>query len=783
MNRMIAPDRQAIGQSVSRFEDPRLLTGGGRYTDDLRIEGAAIAVVLRSPYAHGRIRKIGSDAAAAAPGVLAVLCAGDLIAAGIEPFRSTLGLKSPAGEPPKAPERHALAHGKVRYVGEPVAVVVAQSEAQARDAIELIELDIEPLPAVTGAEAAAAAGAPPVWDEVPDNVTLEWAGGDQDAVDAAMAQAAHVTRLRMINNRVVVAAMEPRAAVAEYDTETEAFTLHVGSQGVFNMPKALAAAIFKVPPEKMRVRTYDVGGSFGMKAPIYHEYVAILEAARRLGRPVRWVDDRAGSFVSDHHGRDSVVEGALALDGEGRFLAVRVAVTGNVGAYLSGIGPQLHSLNILKNIMGMYRTPAVHVHSRSFFTHSTAIGAYRGAGRPESNYFMERLVERAARETGRDATDLRRLNFIPPSAIPYTAPSGFEYDSGEFEALFDAALEAADWDGVAGRKARSRGAGCLRGAGIGCYVEMTAPPGKEMGGIRFEADGTVTMITGTLDYGQGHRATFAQIVADTLGLPLECMRLAQGDSKALLAGGGTGGSRSVMTSGNALRAAGLEVIEKGRVAAAHLLEAAEADIEFRAGRFAVAGTDRGVDLLDLARRLGAAEALPESVPATLDVSLVADDPPSTFPNGCHICEVEIDPETGVVAVECYTVVDDIGTVINPMLVEGQIHGGVAQGLGQAILEQVMFDPEGQPLSGSFMDYALPRADDIPHFEFRSRPTPASTNPLGVKGCGEAGVTGALGAIMNAINDALHDAGASEIDMPATPERVWRALEAAKGAGA
>jgi carbon-monoxide dehydrogenase large subunit len=772
----LGQEKFGVGQPVARTEDPRLLTGGGKYTDDIDLAGQAYAVMVRSSYAHGVIRTIDTADALAVPGVLAVYAGQDLADAGIGDLPCGLPHVSRDGTPLIKPPRPPVAIGRVRYVGEVLAVVVAETRQAALDGAEAVFADVEELPAVADAATAVADGAPAVWpDLAPGNVGLDWEDGRGEAVDKALAEAAHVTRLRIENNRIAVAAMEPRAAVAEYDAATERMTLHVCSQGVFGLRNTLADAIMHVDQSKMRVRTYDVGGSFGMKSAIYPEYPPILHAARELGRPVKWCDERTGSFVSDHGGRDSVVDAEMALDSEGNITGVRITGIANLGAYLSPVGPMMQSTNILKNLQSVYRTPALHVRTRAVFTNTTPIAAYRGAGRPEANYYMECLIDAAARETGRDRIDLRRRNLIPAEAMPYAASNGQVYDSGNFPAILEKGVEAGDVAGFEARRQDSAARGLLRGLGISTYLEVTAPPSKEMGGLRFEDDGTLSLITGTMNYGQGHASTFAQILVDKLGVPFERIRLVQGDSDDLLAGGGTGGSRSVMASGVAILKAGDRVIEKGIVLAGHLLEAAAEDIEFEAGRFRVAGTDRSIDIMELADRVRMLSELPDDAPTTLDVSLVADMTHSAYPNGCHVCEVEIDPETGQVRLVAYLMVDDFGTLINPMLVEGQAQGGVAQGIGQALMEHARYGADGQLLSGSFMDYALPRADDMPPMAFQSLPSPATTTALGAKGCGEAGVSGSLPAVMGAINDALSRAGAPFVNMPATPEKVWRAL--------
>ena len=776
---MLEPGRYAVGQPVSRLEDPVLLRGEGRYTDDMNLPGQAYGVVVRSRVAHGVLRGIETAEAAAMPGVLAVLTAQDLIAAGIKPMNANVIGKNHDDRPIPKPAQMALATHKVRYVGEPVAFVVAETAQQAKDAAEAVFADIDMLPAVTSAAAAVATGAPQLYDEAPDNVILDFKFGDHAAVDAAFARAAHVTRMKIVNSRIVVCAMEPRAALAEFDAEAGRYVLRVGCQGVFGLRNNLRN-VLGLAPEQMRVLTGNVGGSFGMKSQAYPEYICALHAAKILGRAVKWTDERSDSFLSDSHGRGHEHMQELALDAEGNFLALRVTGYGNIGAVLSNSTTQPPTMNIVKNIIGVYRTPALSVQVKCAVTNTTPVGAYRGAGRPEANYYMERLIETAAREMGLDAIELRRRNHILPGMMPYKAPSTMEYDSGDFPAVLDRALAAADWDGFAARKAASRAQGKLRGRGIGQYLEVTAPANNEMGGIRFEADGSVTIISGTLDYGQGHWTPFAQVLVDKLGVPFESIRLVQGDSDEMLAGGGTGGSRSAMNGGNAIAVSSDAVIAKGTQIAAFVLEAAAGDIEFSQGRFSIAGTDRGIGIMELAARLRDGAALPDGVPATLDVAMVVPGVPSAFPNGCHIAEVEVDPETGVVAVVKYSTVNDFGTLLNPLLVEGQAHGGIVQGIGQALGEAIAYSEDGQLLSGSYMDYALPRADDAPSFGFISHPVPARTNGLGAKGCGEAGCAGAMPSVMNALVDALGEYGISHIDMPATPERVWAAIQAARG---
>src|SRR5579863_2031372 len=765
-------DRFAIGQPVPRAEDPVLVRGAGHYSDDFSRPGQAYAVMVRSPYAHGMIRGIDTAEARAVPGVLAVYTAADLEAGGIVPMPARQVMNNRDGTPMLQPVRHVLATDKVRHVGEAVACVIADSLAAAKDGAEAVTIEIDPLPAVTEPAGADASDAPLLYDDVPGNVGLDFHFGDSEQVTAAFAAAAHVTRLRLRNNRVVVNPMEPRAALAEYDGGEQHWTLHIGCQGVFGFRNYIAQ-VMGVGRDKVRVVTDRVGGSFGMKQPNMPEHFCIMHGARMLGRPVKWTDERSGSFVSDTHGRDHDMTAELALDRDGNFLAVRLTGYGNLGATYGAPGPSTR--NAQRNTLGVYKTPLIEVNTKCVFTNTTPVGAYRGAGRPEANYYMERLVDAAAREMGIDQLELRRRNHIPAAAMPYKSPNGTTYDSGDFTNLLDKAVALADWHGFPKREQESRARGKLRGRGISDYLELTGPPGREMGGIRFEPGGDVTIVTGTLDYGQGHWTPFAQVLAARLGIPFRHIRLLQGDSDELIAGGGTGGSKSMIVSGNAIVGAADKVIERGKQIAAHVLEAAAADIEFRSGSFVIAGTDRSIGIMDLAAQLNGGLDLPPELPQTLDVADIYDGPPSAFPNGCHIAEVEVDPQTGMVEVVKYTFVNDFGVVINPLLVDGQAHGGIVQGIGQALREATVYDDDGQLLTGSFMDYAMPRADDAPFFVHEFHSVPATTNPLGAKGCGEAGCAGALPSVMNALVDALWESGIRHIDMPATPERVWRAI--------
>jgi carbon-monoxide dehydrogenase large subunit len=771
-----------VGQPVPRSEDPKLVRGEGQYTDDINLEGQAYAVMVRSPVAHGVIRSIETKAARAMPGVLGIYTGADLAAAGRGTLKCAVNFPNRDGSAMRKPARPALPTDKVRFLGDPVACVVAESVAAAKDAAEAVVVEIDALPPVTAPDKAAQPGAPLLYDDVPGNVPLDYHYGDSAKVAAAFAQAAHVTRLHLVNSRVVVNALEPRAAIGSYDEASGRWTLRTGNQGVMGMKNQLVD-ILGAPADKVHVLTGNVGGSFGMKASVYPEYVCILHAARDLKRPVKWTDERSGSFLSDNHGRDHDMTAELALDADGRFLALRMTSYGNMGGYLGTMAPLMPTLNTVKNTASVYRTPLIELSAKCVLTNTTFVSPYRGAGRPEGNYYMERLIDVAAAEMGIDRVELRRRNQIRPREMPYQAASGSLYDSGDFPAVLKQALEAADWKGFSRRKRESRKRGRVRGIGVGSYLEVTAPQNKEMGGIRFEADGTVTILTGTLDYGQGHATPFAQILSVQLGIPFDRIRLLQGDSDQLLAGGGTGGSRSVMNSGAAIVEAAGKVIENGKAASSHVLEAAASDIEFADGRFIIAGTDRGIGLLELAQKLRDGLKLPDGALQSLDAKLVIDGVPSAFPNGCHVAEVEVDPDTGNIEVVKYTSVNDFGTVINPLMVEGQVHGGVVQGIGQALLERTVYDAEGQLLTGSFMDYALPRAGNTPAFTVISHPVPAKTNPLGAKGCGEAGCAGGLASVMNAVADALAEYGIRHIDMPATPERVWRAIQDAKAGAA
>ncbi|HEY1261832.1 MAG TPA: xanthine dehydrogenase family protein molybdopterin-binding subunit [Stellaceae bacterium] len=753
-----------------RFEDTRLLTGAGRFADDQRQVGAAHAVFVRSLHACADIRGIDMRAARRRPGVLAVLTAADLERAGIGNL--TIPAPVPGGEALVLPHRPALAGDRVRHAGEAVAIVVARTEAEARDAAELVAVDYAPLAAVADLAAAAQPGAPLVWPQAAGNVALDWRGPGGDdagraALDGVFAAAAHVARVALNNQRIVVAPLEPRAALAAYDAAADRFTLYCGSQSDFVMHDHLRR-IMGLAPEQLRTVSGDVGGAFGMRVAPYPEYPALLLAAKETGRSVRWLATRSETFLTDNQARDTLMEAALALDGEGRFLGLEIAVAANMGAYLTSHSAFISTVNFARCLPGMYHIPRLSLRIRCLFTNTVPTGPYRGAGRPEANYCLERLIDEAARVAGIDRIELRRRNLIAPAMMPYTTPVGTRYDSGDFPAILDAALSEADLAGFAARRAHSAAAGKRRGLGIGCFLEIAGGQPGEGAEITFPGASRLLLAIGVQASGQGHQTLYRRLVAERLGIPVEQVELAQGDSARAIPSAGAVASRSTMSVGGAVAAAVDMVIDKGRRRAAQFFEAAEADIVYRDGVFAIAGTDRRIGLFALAEETRAA-ADAES----LDARTTADVAPS-FPNGCHIAEIEIDPETGRVTLAAYSAVDDCGNVLQPVLVEGQVQGGVAQGAGQALLEAGTYDPaSGQLLAGSFMDYAMPRADDLPKITSALRPVPCRTNALGVKGVGEAGTTAALAAIMNAVADALpEDPG---IGMPASPLRVWQAI--------
>jgi carbon-monoxide dehydrogenase large subunit len=778
MSEPITVEKFAIGQSVRRLEDPRLVQGLGRYSDDVSLPREARAAVVRSSHAHAGIGRVDAAAALAAPGVLAVLRGADLVADGVGNLPSDRGRKRRDGAPAFPTPRPALARQRVRHVGDPVALVVAETHAQALDAAALLTVEYDPLPAVTHTADALRAGAPAVWDEAPDNVAFLAEAGQREAVERAFASAAHVAKVDFVVTRVAAAPLEPRAAVGEYDRRSGRYTLHTGIQAPHGT-RALIADILKVPQAQVRVVTGDVGGSFGMRSGIYPEMVLVLWAARRLGRPVKWTSDRREGFVTDEHGRDNLSTVELALDADGAFLALRVAINLNVGAYLTqrSAGP---GTNNIGGVAGVYITPAIHHRTTGVFTNTTPTGPYRGAGRPEATYAIERVIDVAARELGLDPIALRRKNLIPPSAMPFKTGLVFTYDSGDFGRGMDLALSLADAAGFEKRRAEARTRGKLRGLGLANAIEVAGGPytsvNPDTAEIRVNPDGSVTVLTGSTSMGQGNETAFAQIVSERLGVPPARIQVLWGDSDALGAGRGNGGSGALTVGGSAVVRASEKIVERGRRIAARMLEAAPEDVQLRDARFAVAGTDRGVTFAEVARTAYQPRQLPPGMEPGFSETAAFTPPAVTFPNGCHVCEVEIDPETGVVRIVRHAVVDDVGRMVNPMLVKGQIHGGVVQGLGQALFEELVYDPQsGQLVAGSFMDYAMPRADDVPLFEVDSHEVPTQVNPLGAKGVGEAGTVGALPALVNAVNDALAPFGVRHLDMPMTPERVWRAI--------
>ena len=763
-----------VAQPVRRVEDPRLLKGGGRYTDDIVLPGMLAGVVLRSPHAAATLGAIDTSDAAAMPGVRAIYTAADLRADGIQPIPCAAPLQNRDGSDMPLPPHPALAEGTVHHVGDPVAFVVADTSKQARDAAEAILVEYDILPSITDLAGAIEPGKPLVWPDVKNNVAFDWEIGDKAATDAAFAKAAHVTKLTVVNNRIIVSSMEARVAIADFDSSTQRWTLYANTQGGW-LVKSLIAPVFGADPDKFRIITPDVGGGFGMKLFLYAEHVLTCYAARKLGRPVKWVSERSEAFVADTQGRDNVTTGELAIDADGKFLALRTRNIANMGAYLSNFGPYIPTMAGTSVLASVYGFQAVYANVLGVYTNTVPVDAYRGAGRPEANYLVERLVDAAARELNIDRAELRRRNMVGPEAMPHSTPMGKSYDSGDFRRVLDTGLGLMDYAGFAGRKAEAAKRGKRRGFGFSYYLEATGGDPTERAEIRFADDGFVDVYVGTQSTGQGHETAYVQLTANRLGIDGEKIRIRQGDTDTIPVGGGTGGARSLYSEGQAIYVTTDTVISKGKQAAAEVLEAAVADISFADGKFSIVGTDRGIDILALAETQRKKAAAGQQA-TTLDAAEIANIDFHTFPNGCHMAEVEVDPDTGVVQVVRYTVCDDVGKAVNPLIVRGQVHGGVAQGTGQALLERTAYDPEsGQLLSGSFMDYALPRADDLPNIEVEFVEVPCATNPLGVKGAGEAGAVGSPPALVNALIDALSEDGVTHIDMPATPEKVWRAL--------
>jgi carbon-monoxide dehydrogenase large subunit len=780
-----------IGQPVLRKEDARFLTGTGQYTNDVSMPRQTCAYFLRSPHAHAAIRSIDVVKAKTLPGVVEIFTGADLT--GVNGLPCGWLITGTDGKPMNEPPHPVLAQGKVRYVGDAVALVIAESIAEAKDAAEQIGVDYDVLPAVVSPVDALAPGAPLIHDQAPGNKCYTWAIGDKAAVDAAFATAAHVTKLDIVNNRLIPNAIEPRAALAVYDRADDAYTLYVTSQNPHVERLLMTAFVLGLPEHKVRVIAPDVGGGFGSKIYLYPEETAMVFASKRINRPIKWAAERSESFLSDAHGRDHVTHAELALDKGGKFLALRVQTTANMGAYLSTFASCIPTILYATLLAGQYATPAIHCEVTATFTNTAPVDAYRGAGRPEATYVVERIVHQAAAEMGIAQDEIRRRNFI--RSFPHQTPVALNYDTGDYEQTLDAAIEMADVAGFAARRAEAQKRGKLRGIGYAAYIEacglapsniagsLGARAGLfEAGEVRVHPTGSITVFTGSHSHGQGHETTFAQVVAAHLGVPVDNVSVVHGDTGRVPFGMGTYGSRSLAVGGSAIVKALDKIVAKGKKIAAHLLEAAESDIEFKDGKFTVAGTDRSKTFGEIALTAYVPHNYPlATLEPGLDETAFYDPTNFTYPAGTHICEVEIDPDTGVVDGVAFSACDDFGNIINPMIVEGQVHGGVAQGLGQALLEHCVYDPDsGQLLTGSMMDYALPRADDLPSFSVGTKVTPCTHNPLGVKGCGEAGAIGAPAAMMNAVMDALAPLGVAHLDMPASPHRVWRAIRQARG---
>jgi aerobic carbon-monoxide dehydrogenase large subunit len=780
-----------IGASILRKEDRRFLTGRGTYVADIERPGMTFGVFVRSPHAHARIRAIDSTAALALPGVLAVLTGEDIKRDGVGSIPCGWCVTGKGGIPMKEPPHPALAQGKVRHVGDPVAFVIADTLAAARDAVAAVIVDYESLPPVTSLRSALEAGAPAVFDEIPDNICYDWELGDLGATEAAFKRAHHVAQIKLVNNRLVGNPMEPRAAIAEYDPATAQHTLWTTSQFPHIVKLLMGNFVLKIPQHKLRVIAPDVGGGFGVKQFHYAEEAVVTWASTKMGRPVKWVCERSEGFISDAHGRDHVTEAELALDAGGTFLGLRVRTIANMGGYLSTFGPNIPSYLYGPLLAGVYTTPAIYCEVKAVFTNTLPVDAYRGAGRPEATFVLERLVDVAAREMGIDRAELRRKNTIPKSSYPYKTPVLVEYDNGDPLRCLERVLVAADWKGFSKRKAESERRGKYRGIGLCTFAEACGlAPSRiairlgargglfESATVRVHPTGHVTVLMGTHNHGQGHETTFAQIVSEKLGVPFDNVQVVFGDTDKVQFGLGTYGSRSLAVGGSALVKAAEKVIEKGKKIAAHMLEASESDIEFKAGVFSIAGTDRRKSFQEIALSAYFPANYPLDVlEPGLEEQAFYDPVNFTFPSGAHVAEVEIDPDTGAVALVNYVAVDDVGTVINPMIVQGQIHGGLVQGIGQALCESCVYDEvSGQLLSGSFLDYCMPRSGDIPSMHVETLSTTCTHNPLGVKGCGELGTIGAPATVINAVVDALSHLGVTHVDMPALPSRIWRIID-------
>ncbi len=767
----------AIGQPVPRFEDPRLIQGGGRYIADMVFPGMAFGYVLRSPHAHARIRKIDTAKAKAAPGVLAVFTGADYKAAGFGDLPVPGGLKRAGDTPGYKPRYPALVEDRVRMIGDYVAFVVAETYYQAVDASELIEVEYEALPAIVSTGDAVKPGVPLVWEDCPNNIGFIQIEGNKDATDAAFAKAAHVVKHHFVINRVTAATMEPRGSIGVYEPTEARYTIYTTLQRTNVFQTELSQHVLKVPDNKIRVVCGDIGGSFGMKSAVYNEVALVLLGAKLTGRPVKWVATRSESFLCDAQARDNVTDAEMALDKDGNFLGFRAKIIAAIGAYLQ-VGMPAFTGN-LGTLAGVYRTPASYVDVSAVFTHTQPVRPYRGNGRPEAGYIIERMVDLAADQLGIDPAELRRRNTIPTSAMPFKSSVTFTYDCGEFEKNMDMALDAADKRGFEARRAQSKKNGKLRGLGFSNTIERSAAPGLEGAEIRFDRTGTVSIFSGSINQGQGHETAFKQVVCDRLGLDPKEVTYVQGDTDQVFFSEGTGGSRSAAFSGSAFTMAAEKVEAKGKAIAAHMLKVDAADIKFSEGVFSTPASNRTLSIKEVAK----ASLDPKNLPAGMEPGLIEKaiytGKAASYPNGCHVCELEIDEETGTVEILDYNVVDDVGTVLNPLLLHGQIDGGIAMGIGQILMEDIKFDAEGQMLTGSFMDYAMPRAGDMSGFHVDSNPVPTKSNPLGIKGAGEAGCVGAMPAVANALVDALSALGIKHVEMPATPEVLWRTIHEAR----
>ncbi len=786
---------QGIGASVRRTEDLRFISGKGNYTDDINRPGQTYTIFKRSDRPHAKITGIDSAAASAMPGVVAIFTAADF--AGVGGLPCGWQIHSKDGSPMAEPKHPILADGKVRHVGDPVVMVIAETKQQARDAAEALVIGYEDLPAYSASRDALAAGAAAVHDDAPGNVCYDWHIGDKDATDAAFAKAARVVKLDLLNSRLVANPMEPRSAIGDYDRSGDMHTLYTTSQNPHVIRLLMGAFVLGIPEHKLRVVAPDVGGGFGTKIFHYAEEAAVTWAAAKINRPVKWTSDRSESFISDAHGRDHDSHAEMALDADNNFLGMRVSTMANLGAYLSTFGPAVPTYLYATLLAGVYKTPAIYCEVKAVFTNTVPVDAYRGAGRPEASFLVERLVDAVCHDTGADPVALRRQNFIPRDAFPYQTPVAVQYDSGDYFATLDTALKNADYAGFPARKAAAAAKGKLRGIGISTYLEACGiAPSKlvgqlgaraglyEVANIRVNPTGSVTVFTGTHSHGQGHETTFAQLVVDQLGVAHNQVQIVHGDTDRIPFGMGTYGSRSLAVGGSAMVKAMDKIILKGRKIAAHLLEASVEDIEFKDGKFSVAGTDRAKTFGEIALTAYVPHNYPiETLEPGLDETAFYDPANFTFPGGCHICEVEIDPDTGVTSIVQFVAVDDVGRVINPMIVEGQIQGGVAQGIGQALLEHAVYDAQGQLLSGSFMDYTMPRADNLSNISVGTENTLCTHNPLGAKGCGEVGAIGSPPAVINAVVNALSAYGVRHMNMPATAEKVWNIINGGHRAAA